>query len=131
MKHLGLILLLAACGPKPTPIGNAGSGSAVEHDTRSPYLQRRDVACRKVATRLVACAVADAKAELDAGSIKQAQYDKDTSADVQAKLAAEWNDTCIKPGTTRQLRVLEVCEREEQACDPLLECLAHLNDKEP
>jgi hypothetical protein len=134
MRTILLVTLLAAaCGNKSTtPVGGSGSGSSsgVVEDTRSPYLKRRDVACNKVGKRLVACAVADAKADLEAGKIKQEQYDKDTSADVTAKLASEWNKTCIKPGTTRQLRVLEVCEQEESECEPLVECLAHLNDKE-
>jgi hypothetical protein len=31
--------------------------------------------------------------------------------------------------SSRQVRVLEVCDREESQCGPLLSCLDHLNEK--
>jgi len=136
MMRLGLLsLVVTACSSSsPPPVGNAGSSatepSGVVQDTRTPYLKRRETACTAIGKRLVSCAVQDASGSLAAGKITKTQYDKDTSTDVTARLADEWQTKCYKKGTTRQLRVLEVCEREEQECEPLLECLQHLNDPE-
>jgi hypothetical protein len=30
--------------------------------------------------------------------------------------------------SSRQVRVLEVCDKEEQQCGPLVSCLGHLNE---
>jgi hypothetical protein len=131
MKSLVFVVLVACGGSKPTPTTGGGSGSGdpgVVKDTRSELEKRRDAGCEKLKPRLVQCAVEDAKASLDAGKITKAQFDKDTAPEIRAKLGEKWLEACEVEMSSRQVRVLEVCDREEQQCGPLLGCLAHLNE---
>ena len=71
MKHLFLVLVLAACGGKQSPaVSNSGSGSdgsaAPVQDTRTEIEKRRDAACTTLGPKITACAVEDAKRDLDA-----------------------------------------------------------------
>lgn len=133
MKHFAFIVLLAACGPKHSdPVGNnTDSGTQTPPpDTRSEIEKRRDAACETLGPRITTCAVEDAKAALDAGKVTQAQFDKDTSSGVQKKNTEEFIDACRKSDySSRQVRVLEVCQKEESECGPLLSCLDNLNKK--
>lgn len=130
MRSLALVVILAACGGSRTPApATAGSGDppGVVADTRSELEKRRDAGCEKLRPRLVQCAVDDAQAAFDAGKITKQQLVQDTSAAVRDKLGAEWTKACEVPMSSRQVRVLEVCDREESQCGPLTECLANLN----
>jgi hypothetical protein len=124
---LGLGLGLG-CGGSPPQTQDPGQGSAAK-DTRSAIERRRDAACEQLGPELTACAVADAKTDLAAGKITQAQFDKDASADVQRGLTKQWLDKCEVPMSSRQVRVLEVCHNEEHDCDPLTQCLQNLQPK--
>ena len=133
MNRLLLIAILAACGgskPKQDPLAGSGSGEppGVVADTRNELEKRRDAGCEKLRSRLVACAVEDAKAELDAGRITKKQFDQDTTPEVKAKLGSEWMKACQVEMSSRQVRVLEVCDREESQCAPLTSCLGHVNE---
>jgi hypothetical protein len=102
----------------------AGSHSAIE--------RRRDAACDALGPRLTACAVADARADLAAGKIDQRQFERDTAPAIQRKNTEEFETRCKAAHySSRQVRVLEVCSREETECAPLLDCLAHLHDPDP
>jgi hypothetical protein len=131
MRSLVVIALLTACGGKQTPKGT-GDGSAepvgVVKDTRSPIEKRRDVACDDLGPRLTQCALADAKAELAAGKVSKAEFEKDTAPDILRKNTEEAKKACKVPMSSRQVRVLEVCLKEETECGPLQDCLGHLND---
>jgi hypothetical protein len=98
-------------------------------DTRTAIERRRDAACDQLGPKLTSCAVEDARANLAAGKIDQAQLERDTAPAIQRRNTEEFATAC--KGTTyssRQLRVLEVCFRDEPACAPLLDCLGHLSD---
>jgi hypothetical protein len=100
---------------------------AVDH--RTALERRRDAACDQLGPKLTTCAVEDARADLAAGKIDQAQLARDTAPAIQRKNTEDFARAC--KGTTyssRQLRVLEVCFRDEPACAPLLDCLGHLSD---
>ncbi|HEY5924149.1 MAG TPA: hypothetical protein VIV11_20860 [Kofleriaceae bacterium] len=133
MKNLVMCaLVLAACGPKqPTStVSNAGSGSDTGpvRDTRTEIEKRRDVACETLGPKVTACAVEDAKAQLAAGKVKQKDFDATTSADIQRKNTDEFIKACMKQSySSRQVRVLEVCQTEETQCEPMLACLDNLN----
>ena len=130
MKTLMLLVVLAACGNKSsTPVANAGSGdSAPVRDTRTELEKRRDVACEALGPRITACAVEDAKKDLAAGRVKQKDFDLDTSPDVQRKNTEKFVEKCASATySSRQVRVLEVCPREETECEPMLACLDNLN----
>lgn len=131
MKHLAFVLLLAACGPKHSePVGNTTGSAAPPPDNRTEIEKRRDAACETLGPRITTCAVEDAKAALEAGKVTKAQFDKDTASGVQKKNTEEFIDQCRKSDySSRQVRVLEVCQKEETECGPLLSCLDNLNKK--
>jgi hypothetical protein len=129
---LVLVLVLAACGPRRGGEAPGSGGEPTEHagvvrDTRTPLERRRDDACSALRPRLVACAVEDAEAERAAGRISQQELQATTSPEVRAKLGDEWMKACRVELSSRQVRVLEVCHREEPECGPLLACLEHLD----
>ncbi|MEO7733722.1 MAG: hypothetical protein ABIY55_22345 [Kofleriaceae bacterium] len=98
-------------------------------DTRTPLEQRRDAACDQLGPKLTSCAVEDAHANLAAGKIDQAQLERDTAPAIQRKNTEDFAVAC--KGTvysSRQIRVLEVCFKNEPSCAPLLDCLGHLSD---
>ncbi len=124
---LGLGAPAGCGGPQRAPEGAADPAPAA--DPRTPIERRRDAACDALGPRLTACAVADARADLAAGKIDQRQFERDTAPEWQQKLTAQWKADCKgKRYSSRQVRVLEVCFREETACGPLVECLDHLHD---
>ena len=129
---VSLGLLLGACGAKQTPKGGDGSGSAepvgVAKDTRTEIEKRRDISCDQLAPKLTQCALEDAKAALAAGKVSKAEFDKDTTPEILHKNTEEANKACKVPMSSRQVRVLEVCLKEETQCGPLQDCLGHLND---
>lgn len=121
---------LAACGgPQRKPDGD---GAAIEQpapvaDPRTPIEKRRDAACDRLGPKLTTCAVEDAKANLAAGKIDQAQFDGDTAPGIQQKNTEKFETVCKRTAySSRQVRVLEVCFREETQCAPLLDCLGYL-----
>lgn len=134
MKTLFLVVALAACGKSSTPIANAGSGdpepAGPVKDTRTELEKRRDAACQTLGPRITACAVEDAKLQLAAGNVKQKDFDASTAPDVQRKNTDEFIKACEKAQySSRQVRVLEVCQREESQCEPMLACLDNLNNE--
>ena len=131
MRPSSLVLvLLFACGGKQPAANGSGSGEPTgpAKDTRTPIEVRRDAACDQLGPKVTACAVEDAKADLAAGKTTQKQYDQDTSSEVQHRNTEKFLEACKIPMSSRQVRVLEVCFKEESACDALLDCLSHLND---
>lgn len=132
MKNLVVVvgLGLAACGSKQqAPVSNAGSAEPSQpQDTRSEIERRRDAACETLGPRITSCAVADAKAQLAAGAITQKQYNDTTASGVLAKNTEEFVKQCTSAQySSRQVRVLEVCQKEESECEPLLACLDNLD----
>jgi hypothetical protein len=124
---LGCAVVLAACGGTQRP---AADVPPAPQDTRTPIEQRRDAACERLGPKLTACAVEDAKADLAAGKTSQQQFEQDTAAPVQAKNTEEFERQCKgSQMSSRQVRVLEVCFREETQCDPLRACLENLKPR--
>jgi hypothetical protein len=120
------------------PLGCGGSAPAAEPaqpaappviDHRTAIERRRDAACDQLGPKLTACAVEDARANLAAGKIDQAQLDRDTAPAIQRKNTEEFTTACRGTAySSRQIRVLEVCFHNEPTCPPLLDCLGHLSD---
>jgi hypothetical protein len=134
MNNLILVLALAACGPKQaTNVSNAtgdGSATAPPPDTRSEIEKRRDGACETLGPKITTCALDDAKKALAAGQVKQKDFDENTKPEILKKNTEEFIDKCKHPKTaysSRQIRVLEVCQEQESQCEPLLACLDNLN----
>jgi len=132
MKKLVVVLALVACGPKHgSSVGNStGSGDepVTPKDNRTALEKRRDAACETLGPRMTSCALEDAKADLAAGKVTQKQFDQDTASGVLKKNTEEFIKACEKAQySSRQVRVLEVCQKEEPECGPLLACLDNLN----
>jgi len=133
-----LVTMLAACGGKQTPepatgsdTGSAADPPGVVTDTRTEIDKRRDVACEATGKKVTDCAVADARKEHAAGRLSKEKLDSITEPAIQKKNAEEFEAKCDVPEmSSRQVRVLEVCMKEESECGPYLACLDHLNDKD-
>jgi hypothetical protein len=125
-----LWLALAACGgkqPPPKPVTGGDEPVGVVKDTRPELERRRDAACGQLGPKLARCAVEDSRAMLAAGKITRKQYEDATQPDIVRALAEAWRKKCRQGYmSSRQVRVLEVCFREETECAPLEGCLAHL-----
>jgi hypothetical protein len=132
MRSLMIVAVLAACGGKQQPSGGAGGGGAepvaVTKDTRTELEKRRDTACDSLGPKITRCAVDDARADLAAGKTTQKTFDQDTAPAVQKKNTEKFLEQCKVQMSSRQVRVLEVCLKEEAECGPLLDCLGHLSD---
>ena len=128
MKRL-LLILMVACGgkqqPQPEPVGNSIPPGS---DSRTPFEKRRDAACEHIAPKLTHCAVEDAQADFRAGKVGEQQYRQDTAPEIQKKNSEKFIEKCKgwRDMSSRQIRVLEVCDREETECGPLKTCLEHL-----
>jgi predicted small lipoprotein YifL len=125
-----LALALAACGGKQPPAQQPSNREApppAVRDTRPELERRRDAACGKLGPKLARCAVQDSDAQLAAGKITRQQHDEATKPDVVRALAEDFRKKC-RAGymSSRQVRVLEVCFREESECAPLESCLGNL-----
>jgi hypothetical protein len=120
---------LAACGgSQPAPAAPSAPAGVVAAGAPTLIEQRRDVACDQLGPKLTACAVEDVRASLASGKISRAQFDGDTAPAVLRANTEKWVTECKAPRySSRQVRVLEVCFRQEAQCAPLLECLSHLN----
>jgi hypothetical protein len=128
---VGLGLGAPGCGgpQRSDPAGDSAVGPAPAV-SRSPIERRRDAACDALGPKLTACAVADARADFATGKIDRHQLDLDTAPEWQQKLTAKWLADCKGARySSRQIRVLEVCFREETECGPLVACLDHLRDQ--
>jgi hypothetical protein len=129
--------IAAACGgsqrkpdtDRPAPAAAARDvGTATTAATALD--RRRDAACDQLGPKITACAVEDARADLAAGKIDQAQLARDTAPEIQRKNTEKFLEACKGASySSRQVRVLEVCFREETRCAALLDCLGHLSDK--
>jgi hypothetical protein len=130
---LAFLLTLAACPkkappaeddtlPDPVPGGGPGHGTGAEPEPPAPEneLQRRQyAACDLVIPRLTDCAVADAKANMSAE--EYAKLDVEHTAPIHTR---ENVNKCKRDYmSSRQVRVYEVCDREETECEPLVACL--------
>ena len=140
MRALLIVIFVAACGggakqqpveddtlPDPGTASPGGGGDSSQVEQPQTELQRRqDAACERVIPRLTACAVADAKARMTPEQYKKEQIEE--TAPIHTR---EFLRKC-KASTlsSRQVRVYEVCDREETECGPLVACLDNLHPKQ-
>jgi len=118
-----LMFALAACGGgQHTDATKNSDPDPVVKDTRTAIEKRRDTACEHIQPKLTQCAVADAKATMSPKELADLKPDELLNAHKQ-KFLKECKGSAM---SSRQVRVLEVCDREETECDPLADCLKHL-----
>lgn len=91
-------------------------------------IQRRQAAaCEQLGPKITACAIADARATMAPDELAKLKLEE--TAPVHTRKFVE---SCVEPAlSSRQVRVYEVCMREETECAPLLACLEHVNDNVP
>jgi hypothetical protein len=122
--------LVAACsGNGKGPVGpGSGSGSAPPPvDNRSEIEKRRDAACEALQPKLFTCAIEEAKAEMSPEAFAKLKPEE-----LRGAHRKEFFGKCKGASySSRQIRVLEVCFREEKECGPLRDCLLNLEPKKP
>jgi hypothetical protein len=137
MRKLLLIamLVLAGCPKKSAPPVEDDDtlpdppGKKPEPEPPAPTteLQKRQyAACDRVIPRLTDCAVEDAKKNLS----PEEAADAAEAAPIHTR---EYTRKCKNSYmSSRQVRVYEVCDREETECEPLVACLENAKpEKEP
>lgn len=113
-----LLAGLAACGSKPHAADPLPDPPA---DDRTEIERRRDAACEALGPRLTECAIADARATMSPEEL--AKLDIEKTAPVHTRKFVE---QCQGQAlSSRQVRVYEVCLREETECEALIACLEH------
>ena len=133
---LAAIMVLAACPKKaapppeeddtlPDPPGQKGEPEPPPPENE---LQRRQyAACDRVIPRLTACAVEDARRNLTPEQFEEEQIEE--AAPIHTR---EYTKKCKNNYmSSRQVRVYEVCDREETECEPLVACLDNAKPETP
>lgn len=90
-------------------------------DTRTELERRRDAACEALGPRLTECAIADARATMSPEELAKLDIEKTAPVHTR-KFVEECQGQTL---SSRQVRVYEVCLREETECEPLIGCLDH------
>jgi hypothetical protein len=117
---IALVLLLAACGNK----AKGGGDDTLPDPPPPPPAQtelekRQGAACEQLGPRLTDCAIADARATMSPAEL--AELDIENTAPLHTR---EMIKECKQQTmSSRQVRVYEVCMREESECTPLTACL--------
>lgn len=120
----------ATCGASPPQLGSGDPAPAAPSpDPRTEIERRRDAACEQLAPKLFACALEDTWNDCRAGHSSREELDSFATSEMQRAHRKDWLAKCETPLTSYQVRVLEVCLREETECGPLVDCLGHLNDR--
>ena len=113
-----LLGAVAACGGTPRAADPLPDPPA---DTRTELERRRDAACEALGPRLTECAIADARATMSPEELAKLDIEKTAPVHTR-KFVEECQGQSL---SSRQVRVYEVCLREETECGPLTECLDH------
>lgn len=118
---------LAACSSKGTSTTTPDNRGGSDDDPRTELERRRDAACEALGPRMTACAIADARATMTPEEL--AKLDVEATAAVHTR---EFVKSCQTQSlSSRQVRVYEVCLREETECEPLIACLDNANPTAP
>lgn len=123
MRILAFVILVACGGSQKTePMKNDPDPVPVYKDTRTELEKRRDSACEHIQPKLTTCAVEDARKTMSPAELEKLKPDE-----LLAKHKQEFLKQCKGSAmSSRQVRVLEVCDREETECGPLADCLKNL-----
>jgi hypothetical protein len=122
------LAIVAACGGKDTP-PEAPADPVAPAETEPGETEidrRRDAACEALGPRLTDCAVADARKTMSPDEVAKLELDKTAPAHTR-----KFIESCQAQAlSSRQVRVYEVCLREETECEPLMACLDHARPKD-
>jgi hypothetical protein len=130
---VAMVLALAACGGKTKPA--AAPPPADDDLTIKPhpiddgkpeteYERRLRAACEDVGAKVSACAVEDTRNDKQHPPTADELAQLDQTAAIDKR---EYIKKCVAAEmSSRQIRVMEVCAKEEAACEPFLACLDHM-----
>ncbi len=128
MTRLGpfvLVLVVAlGCGDKPAA---RAPDNRDNPPVQTELERRRDAACESLAPRLTDCAIADARATMSPDELAKLDLEKTAPVHTQKFLESCKAQTL----SSRQVRVYEVCQREESDCEPLIACLDNASPQRP
>jgi hypothetical protein len=132
-----LFIAIAACGNKaksggddtlPDDLhanGNGGGGETAAPPA-TELEKRQAAACEQLGPRLTDCAIADARATMTPEQLAELDVEKTAPLHTRETVKA-----CkAQDMSSRQVRVYEVCMREETACDALTACLENAQPSE-
>jgi hypothetical protein len=122
LRHtLSVVALITACGGKEPPPQAPDEPAPVAQESTTELERRRDAACEALGPVLTQCAIDDARRTMSEKELAELELDK--TAPVHTR---KFVDSCQEQQlSSRQVRVYEVCLREETACEPLIACLDH------
>lgn len=121
---VGTLVVLVAAGQ-----GGCGGGGTPApaqpvpdpQPAKTEFQRRQEAACDALGPRLTQCAYDDARRTMTPAEL--AKEEVEAKRPEHTKLIV---DKCRKQQmSSRQLRVYEVCMREERECAPLIDCLEH------
>ena len=121
------LAMVAACGGKDTP-PPAEPVAPVEpaEPAQTELERRRDAACEALGPRLTECAIADARKTMSPDEVAKLEVDK-----LRPVHTRKFVESCQAQSlSSRQVRVYEVCQREETECEPLIACLDNARPKD-
>jgi hypothetical protein len=101
--------------------------TATTRRSRPSSSAARDAACESLAPRLTDCAIADARATMSPDELAKLDLEKTAPVHTQKFLESCKAQTL----SSRQVRVYEVCQREESDCEPLIACLDNASPQRP
>lgn len=127
-----VLALVAACGSKNTA---SGDGDTLPDDLRAngnsdvppatELEKRQGAACESLGPKLTECAIADARATMPPEEL--AKLDVENTGKIHTR---EFVKSCkAQTMSSRQVRVYEVCLREETECPALTTCLENASPK--
>ena len=122
MRIAIVAVLCVACGGGPKKDTDPDPGLQPPPQQQTEIEKRQDAACRAVGAKLKQCALDD-----DA-RMTPAEREKSDAAHTAPILEREYIKACTERYlSSRQIRVREVCLREETECAPFLSCLDNAN----
>jgi len=120
MRFAVIAVLCVACGPSKQKQDPDPDPTPPTTKPQTEIEKRQDAACRAVGAKLKQCAIED---DAKMSPEERAKSDVAHTAPI---LEREYIKACTERYlSSRQIRVREVCMREETECAPLLSCLAN------
>ncbi|MEZ4359219.1 MAG: hypothetical protein R3B48_03495 [Kofleriaceae bacterium] len=118
---LAVALLSLACGGRGAP-AERPAGVEPQPEPASEFARRQRAACAATGERVTACAITGLRAASTKDELAKLDLEK-----MQQVNSAAYAEKCEADAlSSRQLRVYEVCLREERECEPFLSCLDNL-----
>jgi hypothetical protein len=119
MRFAVIAVLCLACGPsKQKPDPDPDPDPAMKPPPQTEIQRRQQAACEGVGKMATKCAVEDTKNQ---PANVQKEADPEHTAQFNTK---DYVDKCVAQYlSSRQIRVFEVCLREETECGPFFSCL--------